>query len=69
MLLFTFIFPVIQAPSIGSAEIWLVITFLIAAYSKVNGATSDFPEGDVDEVVKEYIKNNCNTWDYLNIIP
>ena len=60
LLLFAFIFPVIQAPSTDSAEIWFVITFLTAAYSLVNsyinGATSGISEGDVDEVVKEYIK-------------
>lgn len=60
LLLFTFIFPVIQAPSTDSAEIGFAITFLTAAYSLVNsyinGATSGISEGDVDEVVKEYIK-------------
>ena len=60
LLLFAFIFPVIQAPSTDSDEIWFVITFLTAAYSLVNsyinGATSGISEGDVDEVVKEYIK-------------
>ena len=58
LLLFLYIFPVIQAPNTDLTVTVAVITFLTVAYKVndyINGATS-FPEGDVDEVVKEYIK-------------
>ena len=59
LLLFIFIFPVIQAPTTDFTVITVVIGFL-TAYSRINdyinGVASDFSEEDVDEVVNDYIK-------------